>query len=1224
MKILQLSDFHITEENFDLAKKRINELANVIKEENIKVDVLIFCGDFVDARYISTKSLNDYAEERGLEQDKELEYYTSNSGFYEEYNKIVHEKYVDLIDKSVIVLSEIRNELKKGNNNLQLIVCCGNHDRLRNYPLNEIECNKKADKFEYREEFEILENKVSDLGAIFSVGNTVEKLQIEGKEYNFVILNSNVVYEKKNNLCCWNCGSIENIVSDLNGSDRKNNILVSHHPFDSFCENTRYEYEGKDQPELKKLKDACSIHFCGDKHTLVNNILDYTKVFIAGNRIDSDIIRYNYVDYKYDNNEIACKVFSYKDNEWIITPEYEAVKKVFKLSKDYVKKRAFNLMFGEDEVTLKDNDSCYSIIKSNKLSNIDLLFKIMINDRTPLGNVKCDSNIFNSIIEMMEGCEKPVSCYLKGKHGTGKSTFIGILYLYGLYLWKSGQIDAVPFVFDIDCVIKGYRPDDKEPCISKESIDGLVNYVCKKYDDYYNSCCKLLKDINANKAIFFIDGLETKDIYGVDHTATIETHISDAINLQKEKYNFLLCMNENKAVQNKRISFLDVKACDNLLYMNSLRAFDIEGSIGRMITYYLQILDYTDSDIPRLVKECEEYIENVKIREIDFHFVCRYFENIPETKGKLPRELFAERQKNLLNTAKELLGRTTKSLVEGGKVAHQIYYKGQSLVEIINKKIVENESFLLDYFMVIKNKPDVVDVIIAEAYAEAVRTDDEEELGLLNLFLSHDLAGYVRGTGELTQYITKEWYNKYKSKYGVYLYSNLLYLVSKKGEEIRDIENKISDIIGEQKSETDPIDELLREHSNRMAKAVIESEKNGQIKFIHYLLNNKEARAFHRIFQMCFYGDRDLVDFQSIKDVYNNNKTLKGFDYENCFNILHNKVKRGLSGDTKKMYKTMAIDLYTICDLTYSRLTQRSSWDDQEKKDIVPIFYYWKRRGTAIGILTRLVSLIDEYEKHFSSVDERFTIYLSHAKEIFDKALEEIETRRKTEENVEQLFESETMLFDKICGLKEVNRVGWQINDDRPITKDELLEIQNKDSYETEMETIFETLYLAQLFLPEVFEGEHEKNYSKRRIIDIIFFFNVGKIKTGDWPPILADKQFDEEIKKDFSDSVLQIVGMSSFDICEIDSELIKEFQSKTKSLNYLIAEDMFSIQLEYKFRKLVCDKKIGFEENRIKSFVERINEEGLKTELGHQIHKKLFPVTLNDYIKEKIPTISI
>lgn len=111
--ILQVSDFHISEESKDSAKNALKAVTDKIKEMKIDIRYLIHTGDIINSKDINQKIEEKY----GME--------------------FINEKYDNCLDKIVSQRFEIAKEIfgefeeKLDVMRKNIVICCGNHDKVR-------------------------------------------------------------------------------------------------------------------------------------------------------------------------------------------------------------------------------------------------------------------------------------------------------------------------------------------------------------------------------------------------------------------------------------------------------------------------------------------------------------------------------------------------------------------------------------------------------------------------------------------------------------------------------------------------------------------------------------------------------------------------------------------------------------------------------------------------------------------------------------------------------------------------------------------------------------------------------------------------------------------------------------------------------------------------------------------------------------------------------------
>nr|WP_288452664.1 metallophosphoesterase [uncultured Anaerostipes sp.] len=250
--ILQVSDFHISEESKISAENALEAVTNKISEMNIDIRYLIHTGDVINSKDISQKIEKQYGTE--LEN--------------EEYDKRLDE----IVESRFKIAEKIFKELKKKLDitRKNVVICCGNHDKVR-YKIRKKDAFKPFQKF---------------LDEVCNHTELTDRYRLEN--INILVLNTNVSDDKK--VTCVDCGNLKKILSvelhdeqtnwfyiygenaKLSEEESKVNVIVAHQPLYDICEQIRLPYGSETQTTdfLSALQDFINgngIYLCGDKHT---------------------------------------------------------------------------------------------------------------------------------------------------------------------------------------------------------------------------------------------------------------------------------------------------------------------------------------------------------------------------------------------------------------------------------------------------------------------------------------------------------------------------------------------------------------------------------------------------------------------------------------------------------------------------------------------------------------------------------------------------------------------------------------------------------------------------------------------------------------------------------------------------------------------------------------------------------------------------------------------
>ena len=173
--ILQVSDFHISEDSKNNADAALKAVTDKISEMNINIKYLIHTGDIINSKDINKKIEEEHKEEL-------------NSDQYDQYlDEIVKQRFN--IAEEVMEKFEKNLDVMKKN----IIICCGNHDKVR-YK------NKEKDAFKPFREF------------LEKVGSHTELTELYNlDDLKVLVLNTNISDDKK--VTCVDCENLKNVLS---------------------------------------------------------------------------------------------------------------------------------------------------------------------------------------------------------------------------------------------------------------------------------------------------------------------------------------------------------------------------------------------------------------------------------------------------------------------------------------------------------------------------------------------------------------------------------------------------------------------------------------------------------------------------------------------------------------------------------------------------------------------------------------------------------------------------------------------------------------------------------------------------------------------------------------------------------------------------------------------------------------------------------------------------
>ncbi|MBQ3604297.1 MAG: metallophosphoesterase [Clostridia bacterium] len=577
--VLHLSDLHL--KNDDYPKEKLESLIQIIK--NKKIDILVITGDLKnwDATFEnSIKFINTLVDNIGIE------------------NVVIvpgnHD--VKCIESASLCYNKTNGECN-----------------LLDNKINSVELQKQTEDF---------------FDACKKINNcrTSQEIQtIRLYNFNFIIANSVVGYDnKKNNPFCCNCEKLynhiqENITKYFEADAI--NVFVTHTNDESLCESSLHDYKGSSI--ISELNKICHIKLFGHLHVREKRNKDSLLEFCVGNdSFYSETLNYNL--YNFTENSVNIEKLQYEDKEWIISNEkeefklkngkvlvpnlkrasFEVVEQIFNTSKSFLKNKVFDLSVDNlsmKGLTLNDNTLC---VDNKKIYNINVatdFFESISKLKQVTSNgtekINIEEDVFSQLKRYLDEAKNiehtdvkiSVPITIKGKIGTGKTTFLNLFYYYLLQSIKS-NFDYIPLYIDV--------------------------YEASKEQNFK----KLLENIkywsSFNKKFYVIlDGLDEKCVICNDYSK-----IRSLLTFMKSKA-VLFCINEHSNTRREKVpNFIsNNKNSEYILYFNGkskipnyLQEFyylENNADYNNVIDLYFDMLNIpqnedTKENVKKFISEC--------------------------------------------------------------------------------------------------------------------------------------------------------------------------------------------------------------------------------------------------------------------------------------------------------------------------------------------------------------------------------------------------------------------------------------------------------------------------------------------------------------------------------------------------------------------------------------------------------------------------------------------
>ena len=1215
--ILHMSDFHLGK-NPDLEHSRLMELADWLEKSNILLNYLVFTGDMIDAKKVSIKCIREivHAHPKEYEKldlskieekviyDKFIARIKEFDSHIREYDDHLKEQSSQCMDKAQRLFMAFVDKL--GLSSERVIICCGNHDRVR-YLSADFPSFSCSDR---RIDEDLLSNDYFTFNQLCKCVN--KKITYNTSVYtheglNFIIANSNwrAPENDETNKMCIHCSKVANILTDISsapGFNRNNNIFIAHKPFDDFCETAKFPYGSGEQLTVREMIERTSAVFLyGDKHSYEVKLNNHLKEFMCGLPLSSTGVRYNLINYSPNKGFVSCKYVLHSSTGWKLIPVTDCIGKVYDTSKEYQKGYAFKLLTGKSDIPTNWDQAINIVqttVKNGVLKNASKLFSSCSTIDKGRDKIAIEENdFFEQFYKLIENSttHKPIN--VKGDPGTGKSTFMTMEYLYMLWRFCSGTSRYIPFYFSVD-----YKQSRNEVLsdIQEDNIEKIIQKEFSLFKQFLQLCVSIGADHQLPICVF-IDGLDKKNML-IYSGKTLEAQIYEELEstFKKQDGKYIMSFNTHYAPFFDN-TFDQMNRFDYVLFINSVSIVSYKKKTERhenLLSSFLQLKGHGGHS------EKEEFRNKLlKIHRItvDLDFLHKILPLMQDTKKDDDAWGVMKRYVELLSEAAEdLFGAPNIEKIQ--YAAFLLFFKGKTYQEI-----TETISISINDFVQIRDNPSIYEYLIACYFVHELKNSSKangriSQDSILNCFITRDMSIMIRLVMEETttsQRVLRNFISKHAEELEGYLYSNIVYLAghNKTGNSTELVES-----IRVTKTCESSFFNYCQRRSYDLAKIVSENSKILAEDFIYSLMDNEEYRNFNRAYQLHYYQDipDTLGDSWAEWNVAKSHSS--GFDFHNCFLVLVSKLELGFSSIAP--YPLMEIDLFTICDLIYSRLQKAG----MNRALFYSADYNKENDSLCKDILEKTTSLLAEYIKRCTISNSRIYAYFSFMKNKLEQVVKEI--NKNTGKNTEIPYVSQSYDFKSILMLETMPRVGWNINHIGPIKIEDQpkyasvsstdLEKEYSQVKETIMQHVFETVYIAHLFLPETLDNA---SYSKSKVISLLLFSELGKTSVGDYSPEYtnAKKSFLPKERTKLMEFLVLGANDGYANHGSLFDSLITTENEHT-DINMIICQEIKRIQMEYKYYSLY--DQLNFDEKRHKEFQDEFHDPS--TAVCRKIRKKL------------------
>lgn len=1061
--LLHVSDFHLTdnEEELKFAKDALKELTDTLKEQKIKVDYLIHTGDVINSSDLYEKtaskldSCKPYIEEKKDEKGKQYKEFNSKKfkreatdeqkiEFDDTMKKIAKKRF----DIAKIIMEEFISELNISFGSV--VICSGNHDVLRLMEIDNdsIKCIKEDnDNWRYehpenlKESLSLFEEFLNSL----SVANSAKRCgKVNSSSFcnldnlKILLLNTNWATppKHKKGYYCTRCDSVRATISDIGDVQTQNelNIVIAHKPIYEICEKARLPYKRyiktNFMSDLQKFVGNNGIYLCGDKHTrsiagsFIHDIPHYIggEPLIKSSKEDSPIeVEYNLLEIKGSSIGMERKIHLKSiDDAWHceIRPQDSVVSKLYEKSKNYITPNTYGLI-GDQKVSRTWESVCQEIYnwsaeeRKDWYENLNSLFQPICKYRIKGSRnfILEKENVFKVVLDRLNKhinkTESRNILNIRGEHTAGKSSFLGLLYIYLLYNYSVGSIDYIPAYFNLES-------DEIE-------ADKYYNKSVKDAFERYAKEIQEIADKEHQSICYIIDGLDEQDCWSNSTEDSVGRGILDVLSEQKKAW-YIMSFSQQKLPRFKN-TMPERKYNDtsDIMYFNPIDVREKDSEDRRFYCFVKAFLNLRKNiDRTKKLKDSADKIKQTGEPEVDFVedacSIIRNFRRLTINYGFMHQncgyitelgdeEVLKHKSSSVFDVCKYYIDSQEQFCLEklhygyvnyAPAMAYLFTYKGYTYEKFkslcsnlglrnqhIFTSIAENRDNIYRTFLFIKKHKDAREYLIALHYNREIRYYAEhpdvniDEDSILNEFIERNISIIIRKLWTDTnkfviaceQLLKRKDLNECLRATLIYCLAHLSVYPPIRDSLFKQIKNmkeeqflpatmdelKIWALNGKDNEEN--LNEFIKlslKHSIEIFECM---DKYNSIGLVRSILSNESFKKYNRQYQMLYYGDLCIRGENKRRPLNPGIDTVyKGFDFHNCFNYLYIKLA------SEEKYPLREFDMFTMWDLILSRLLV-----EQLEEQVIPnrvsktFFYHDDFFKTAIQVLEQAKSIFDLY-----------------------------------------------------------------------------------------------------------------------------------------------------------------------------------------------------------------------------------------------------------------------
>lgn len=840
---------------------------------------------------------------------------------------------------------------------------------------------------------------------------------------------------------------------------------------------------------------------------------------------------------KFTGGESGSPIFSYIDGEYkvvgMLTSRYTqegglaiSIQTIFDRLKTWLKvQNSLPLLDAKEDYLQSLNsyilnnhlDKYYSVscVQGDNLNYYSKLFTCICSFNNQVLNA---DNLFKHISEKIISTNSQLPLLIKGISGTGKTSFLNLLYWYFNENYKNNKNNLEDNLIPVFINLHKLCRNNLIPFLGLTYRERIANLISIEhsvsYDlnlDYKQIITHLIQTQHRNKFLIILDGYD-------GYFESEEDVVSYLLDNYPEpnKCKFVIATRQTGDDINTYPDAINTDP-DEILVFNSINIRNQDAN--RFITDFLKIASNYQCaeslDLEKRTKDFINIIEKFKIEDVDI-FLLGLLKRKIETNSpglylsnllkSYCREFLQEYQRYTLDF------NTKKFLDRSAEIA---FYEGYQKLEPR-----ENDDFLLD---LAHSHPQINDYLVARHviynFFKIVDDGNDNNLKKIDTVLKYVQPNRInrlckeiinnktkhqqKALEAIKMVLENDKFHPCSQAFACYIAGRLTHRKCMDSSKSI-LKNFKKQLLDNNCLELNTNDLNLYIFLLRTVYVSLSylNDRDAQKEYVSTLLKDKQTDMLNRGFHLEYYGDEDP-----------NNGLLQLLDKDSlgsCSKTINKLCSRLRSAD-KPINPLINIELHTVCSLVQHRLV-KGSLDDESRRlvsDVIKLFLYDSKYSNQVQPpeLYKYINMI------YQNLQERD-------------------------------FDIIGNIFLKFYKIKFQKRAGW-------VKEDRNMFFLDSHVGESVADHTYGTYLIASFLLPDKWNKDSE--YDKKQIIDMLLVHDLSEAITGD---IIGKKETDRKNEEEIYKEIELLDTYDGFAKLSYIAELWRKFE-REESLNSKIAKEI-------------------------------------------------------------------